>query len=41
MNNTIKNELKTLGQDHIMEKPFDLSEFGRILRELLDARSGS
>lgn len=39
MNTTIQAELKALGQDNVMEKPFDLSEFGRVLRKLLDSRS--
>ncbi|MCX6937269.1 MAG: PAS domain S-box protein [Verrucomicrobia bacterium] len=41
MNANIKDALKALGQEHVMEKPFDLSEFGRVLRSLLDARSGA
>jgi DNA-binding response OmpR family regulator len=38
MNSSIQAELDELGQHNIMEKPFDLSEFGRVLRKLLDER---
>ncbi len=38
LNGTATAELQHLDQAHVLPKPFDLSRFGRMLRELLDAR---
>jgi len=37
LNETATAELEEIGQQHVLPKPFEISSFGRILRELLDA----
>ncbi len=37
----IRAELKELGQEHVLEKPFELSAFGQMLRSLLDAKQSA
>ncbi len=38
LNEAATTELEQIGQQHVLPKPFELSTFGRVLRELLDAR---
>ena len=34
----VKSELQALGQEHVLEKPFELAAFGEMLRALLNGR---
>ncbi len=36
----VKSELVALGQEHVLEKPFELASFGQMLRALLDSQTG-
>jgi PAS domain S-box-containing protein len=37
LNDTMRSELHTLGQQHILEKPFDLAALGQCLKKILAA----
>ncbi len=40
LNESATSELEQIGQQHVLPKPFELSSFGKMLRDLLDARRG-